>query len=443
METMRIKKILLVLSDIFILYLSLFLTLVARYGYPGFETALPAHIAPFSLIFVVWLVILYLTDLYKPVTLRSSFTLFRAVALAIILGGLISMGAFYLFAGIFELTPKTNLIIFSGIVFILMYAWRSAVGKFTARNALSVALIGDSPAVQETVDHLAKNPQSGYRIAVHLKNLDGENTEEIVADIKAKNVSLIAVQTKLLKEPKTAKLAYRLLPLKVNTMEFTDFYEAVFQKVPLEEIGEDWFVKNLEMRRPFYDAMKRTFDILLAVIAGIICIPFAVFAALLVGGTSRGPMIFSQKRSGQNGRVFKLYKFRTMRTWQGGADGTPAWTEKNDPRITPVGHFLRFTHLDEIPQLLDILKSDISFIGPRPEREELAKTFSQFPYYEMRHIVRPGLTGWAQVNYRPSASLEEAYEKLKYDIYYVKNRSFFLDLLIVIKTIKYIFINHS
>ncbi|MCL4404061.1 sugar transferase [Patescibacteria group bacterium] len=440
---MRIKKILLFLSDIAILYLSLFLTLVIRYGYPGFENNWPAHFLPFSLIFVVWLLLFYLADLYKATTLRNQVTLLRAVVVAVVLGGLISMGAFYLFTGFFELTPKTNLAIFTGIVFVLMYAWRSTVAKFTASNALSVLLIGDSPAVSETADYLEKNPQSGYRIAAHFKALDGKSAHDLVEEVERDSVNLVAVQAKLLKDPEIAKLIYRLLPLKVNAMEFADFYETVFEKVPLEEIAEDWFVKNLEMRRPFYDVVKRAFDIVVAFLSGLICIPFAVISAILVGLTSRGPIIFSQKRFGANGRVFKLYKFRTMRTWKGGEDGTPAWTEKNDPRITPVGRFLRFTHLDEIPQLWNILKNDISFIGPRPEREELAKKYAAFPYYEMRHIVRPGLTGWAQVNYRPSASLEEAYEKLKYDIYYVKNRSFFVDLLVTIKTIRYIFIAHS
>lgn len=442
METMRIKKILILLSDIVILYLSLFLTLVARYGYPDFEAALPAHVAPFSLLFIVWLLIFYLADLYKAATLRNQVTLIRAIVIAVILGGLISMGAFYLFSGLFELTPKTNLLIFSAVLFVLMYGWRSIISKFTARNALNVLLIGDSPAIKETIDHLAQNPQSGYRIASHLRDLAGKSVRDVVAEIGAKEVNLVAIQSKLLKDPEVAKLVYRILPLHVNALEFADFYETVFEKVPLEEISEDWFVKNLEMRRPFYDVMKRAFDVILGLVAGIICVPFAVLSALLVGLTSRGPIIFTQKRFGQNGRIFTLYKFRTMRTWRGGADGTPAWTEKNDPRITPVGRFLRFTHLDEIPQIVNILKNDISFIGPRPEREELAQTFSQFPYYEMRHIVRPGLTGWAQVNYKPSASLEEGYEKLKYDIYYVKNRSFFLDLLIVIKTIKYVFVSH-
>jgi lipopolysaccharide/colanic/teichoic acid biosynthesis glycosyltransferase len=118
--------------------------------------------------------------------------------------------------------------------------------------------------------------------------------------------------------------------------------------------------------------------------------------------------------------------------------GGPLWTEAHDTRITPVGRALRFTHLDELPQLWNIVRGDIAFVGPRPERAELAKTFMQFPYYDIRHVVKPGLTGWAQINYRPSASLQEAYEKLTYDVFYVKNRSAVLDIAIVLKTIKHL-----
>jgi lipopolysaccharide/colanic/teichoic acid biosynthesis glycosyltransferase len=117
----------------------------------------------------------------------------------------------------------------------------------------------------------------------------------------------------------------------------------------------------------------------------------------------------------------------------------PYWTTTNDKRITPFGKILRFTHLDEIPQLINIINGDLSFIGPRPERIELAEKYRQFPHYEIRHIIKPGLTGWAQINYRASASLEEAFEKLRYDIYYVKNHSIFLDIMIILKTIRYLF----
>ncbi|MFH1346853.1 MAG: sugar transferase, partial [Spirochaetota bacterium] len=147
---------------------------------------------------------------------------------------------------------------------------------------------------------------------------------------------------------------------------------------------------------------------------------------------------FKQERVGLNNKNFTLLKFGTMKEDKG-----PLWTNKNDDRLTLLGKFLTRTHLDETPQLYNIFKSDISFIGPRAERKELVELYRQISHYEIRHIVKPGLTGWAQLNYKASASIEEAKEKLKYDIYYIKNRSLVLDFLILLKTIRYFFISNG
>jgi len=175
----------------------------------------------------------------------------------------------------------------------------------------------------------------------------------------------------------------------------------------------------------------------------IILLPLSIVIAILIRLSSRGPILFTQKRVGKNGKEFTLYKFRTMRNGANDPAWKP-WTEPNDSRITHAGRILRATHLDEIPQLWNIVKGNISFIGPRPERTELANQYGSLPYYDIRHTIKPGLTGWAQINFKPSASLEEAYEKLCYDIYYIKNRSLFLDILITLKTIRHLFsFNHS
>jgi len=222
-------------------------------------------------------------------------------------------------------------------------------------------------------------------------------------------------------------------------MDFVGFYETIFQKLPLEELEEGWFIEKITTSRHLYEFIKRTADIILALILGIILLPAALIIAILIKLDSRGPIIYKQERIGFNDKSFILYKFRTMVVDQSG----PLWTTKADKRLTLIGKFLRYTHLDEIPQLYNILKGDISFIGPRPERRELVELYKQLPYYEIRHIIKPGLTGWAQLNYKPSASLEEAKEKLQYDIYYIKNRSLVLDVLIILKTIKYLFFSNQ
>ena len=167
------------------------------------------------------------------------------------------------------------------------------------------------------------------------------------------------------------------------------------------------------------------------------------FIILVIKLDSRGPVFYKQKRVGRIGKVFEIIKFRTMR--QDAEKSTGAvWAADNDPRITKIGMFLRKTRIDELPQLWNILKGEMSLVGPRAERPEFHAILKKdVPFYEERYLIKPGLSGWAQINFRPSASFEEAHEKLCYDIYYIKNRSFFLDLLIILKTIKYVFASHT
>ena len=228
-----------------------------------------------------------------------------------------------------------------------------------------------------------------------------------------------------------------MLPKKIAVIDLITFYETIFQKLPLKELDESWFIEKITTYRNFYDAAKRTIDFCLALFLNIIFLPLILAIALLIKSTSKGLAIYKQTRTGVNNKPFILFKFRTMKINEPG----PLWTDKNDKRLTWIGKILRYTHLDEIPQLYNILKGEMSLIGPRAERKELTELYGQIPYYEIRHIIKPGLTGWAQVNYKPSASVEEAAEKLQYDIYYIKNRSLILDFLILLKTIKYLFVS--
>lgn len=433
------KKLILLVGDVAILYLALFITLLIRYDFSALPENFETHLIPFSLIFILWLLIFYLTDLYRYSTLRTRVSLLRSLFIAVLLSGTVSAIIFYLFGDFFELTPKTNLLIFSGIFLILDYLWRNIMLKIFTTGALGITVLGDSPLINETIAYLHDNPHTGYRVTAQLKNLDHNNREELSRNIAETNTQLIVIQPHITKDFSAMKLIYRLLPLEIGLINFWDFYEMIFEKVPLDELQESWFIENITTRRPFYDTAKRIVDILLATFASLILLPLTLIAGLMIKLTSKGPVIYKQKRVGKNGRIFTLYKFRTMRHNSGG----PFWTEPKDDRLTPFGKFLRFTHLDEIPQLFNIIRGDISFIGPRPERVELVEQYKKFPHYEIRHVIKPGLTGWAQINYRPSASLEEAYEKLRYDIHYIKNRSIFWDFLIILKTIKYVFTSHG
>jgi len=430
------KKIIILLGDILILYGALILTLIFRYGPNYFGESFYAHLKPFSLIFVIWVVTFYLADLYKEKRLRINLATVQVFILTIIINIVISVILFYLFPSFFKLTPKTNLTIFSLIFGILDLGWRIILVKIYISSGLKdrLLIIGDSPIINEVINYLKNNPQIGYDVTA-------QKSENDIDQIIAKNkINTIVIQTHLKKDQKIIKIFYQLLPSKIAIVDLITFYETIFRKLPLEELNESWFIDKITTRRHLYDIAKRTVDFCLALCLSIIFLPLILTIAFLIKLTSRGSIIYKQIRTGVNNEPFVFFKFRTMRL--DAEKFGPQWTSENDPRITPVGRILRRTHLDELPQLLNILKGNLSFVGPRPERPEfVGKLKEQIPYYEIRHIIKPGLTGWAQINYRYGASVEDAYEKLQYEIYYLKNRSLILDLLILLKTIKLLFVS--
>jgi sugar transferase (PEP-CTERM system associated) len=230
-----------------------------------------------------------------------------------------------------------------------------------------------------------------------------------------------------------------ILRCKLSGIEVVDalsFYEQLTGKLLVEDINPSWFIfSNGFCVTPFKRAYKRGLDIVFSLIGLTIALPLMPFIALAVKLDSRGPVFFRQIRVGQGEREFMLFKFRTMA--QDAEKNGAVWAQKDDPRITRVGAILRKTRLDEVPQLFNVLKGDMSFVGPRPERPEFIKMLEEkIPYYSKRHFVKPGITGWAQVKYPYGASVEEAMEKLRYDLYYIKNLSFLMDILIVLETIK-------
>lgn len=221
----------------------------------------------------------------------------------------------------------------------------------------------------------------------------------------------------------------------VKVSSYTDFIEEKYNRIPVENIDAKWlFSTRLDLSHPYYQGVKRLIDLAVAT-AGLICAtPLIIVAAIAIKVESKGPIFYSQVRTGRFGRSFRIYKLRTMAV-NSEVDGAQ-WAEKNDVRVTAVGRVLRKTRLDELPQFFNVLKSEMSLIGPRPERPEFAGALAQeIPFYQQRHLVKPGLSGWAQVNYPYGASVEDAYNKLTFDFYYIKNASLALDLQIVLRTI--------
>jgi sugar transferase (PEP-CTERM system associated) len=234
----------------------------------------------------------------------------------------------------------------------------------------------------------------------------------------------------------------QLLTCKLKGMQVFDdvtFWEQHLGRIDLANTEQDWllFAEGFSSG-PMANAIRRGADLVISTAFVVVTLPLMLIVAALIKLDSPGPAFYRQERIGLHGRVFTLLKFRSMRT-DAEAEGTPRWASRNDSRVTRVGAFIRSTRIDELPQLLNVLRGEMSFIGPRPERphfvEELAR---DIPLYRDRTYVKPGITGWAQVNFPYGASVEDARQKLSYDLYYVKNRSLFLDLLILISTIRVI-----
>lgn len=223
----------------------------------------------------------------------------------------------------------------------------------------------------------------------------------------------------------------------VEIWDTSYFYERFFLKLPIELIKPNWFLLSSGFdifTNIFKLRIKRLADITLALSLLIISLPIMFLTAVMISLESRGPVIYKQTRTGLRGKDFKIFKFRSMRmdAEKAGAQ----WASKNDSRVTKVGRFIRLTRIDELPQLWNVLKGEMSFVGPRPERPEFNIDLEkQIPFYGLRHLVRPGITGWAQIMYPYGASIEDAKEKLQYDLYYIKNNSFIMDMRIVMKTI--------
>lgn len=230
-----------------------------------------------------------------------------------------------------------------------------------------------------------------------------------------------------------------------RVMDICEFYERHWQKVPIDFVQKTWFVMVegfVLVESPMAVRLKRFTDVLLALTVLTLTWPLMILTALAVRLESSGPALFKQERVGKNGRVFRILKFRSMVTdaEKNGAQ----WASVNDSRITRVGRFIRKTRLDELPQMFNILKGEMSFIGPRPERAEFNKQIeAAVPYYNVRHLVRPGLTGWAQVLFPYGASIEDAREKLQYEIYYIKNYSLLLDFTIILKTVSVVLLGRG
>ena len=439
----QIKIGLLWVGDIIALYAALLLTLVVRYG-AAFSTAgIGANFWPFTVIFVPWLLIFYIAGLYDLRHLRNNIEFLKTLATCLIINILIAILFFY-FIPAFRIAPKTNLFLFFVLFAIIEILWRRAFNHVTRGGEAPnrVILAGDGETTESIVRVIEENPQLGYLIVQRLPETSVTNNPQMLQALVAElHANIVAVPRYLKREGKLLPVLYALFGIGITVIDLATFYEQVLQKVPLDDLEETWFLENIEGAGRYYDSLKRAGEFLFALVVGIILLPFELIIMLVIKLTSRGPVFYSQERTGEKGHSFLLYKFRSMRT-DAEKHGVQWSSGSNDTRVTPFGKFLRASHLDELPQLWNIVRGDISFVGPRPERPEfVAELKKSVPYYDIRLLIKPGVTGWAQINHRADRDLSDVHEKLQYDIYYLKNRSLILDVAIILRTAKSLFIN--
>ena len=262
--------------------------------------------------------------------------------------------------------------------------------------------------------------------------------DDIPTIVRTKSVDRVVVS---LSEARGTLPMDKLLDMKLQGVAFdhlASVYEQYTGKIAVEHLRPSWLIFSDGFRKSrFLGTVKRVMDVVCASLGLVLAAPLMALATLAIRLTSPGPVLYHQQRVGKDGHIFTVHKFRSMRVDAEAATGA-VWASKHgDPRVTPIGAFLRRSRLDEIPQLWNVLKGDMSFVGPRPERPEfVADLTHQIPFYGQRHVVRPGLTGWAQVRYTYGASTEDALQKLQYDLYYIKNLSIALDLFIILETVK-------
>ncbi len=259
---------------------------------------------------------------------------------------------------------------------------------------------------------------------------------DLIAEKKINKI-VVALNQRIGLFPLSTLLSCKLRGIQI--VDFPDFYEKLTGKILIKDLRPSWLIFSSGFRHTsFYKLLKRMVDILFSVSGLLLASPIMLITAIVIKLDSRGPVFFKQERAGLYGKTFILFKFRSMCS---GAekDTGPVWAKENDMRITGVGRVIRNTRIDELPQLINVLMGDMSFVGPRPERPFFIKKLQQrIPYYTQRLTVKPGITGWAAVKFQYSSNIEGAVEKLQYDLYYIKNISLFLDLVIILKTIQVI-----
>lgn len=396
----------------------------------------------------IYLLSFYYFDLFTPDMFQPNRHMFNKLVQAIIVALIMQFSIFYLIP---------SLKVWRGVLLVNILILPPAIVlfRFVLSKILSIEIPGKRVLILGTGDLAKKIGRDVYdsdnglnlvgfidddpsMLGVSIVNpgvVGGYGDIGSITESKGIDLIIVALADRRAKLPMFALLDCKLKGIQIEEGE--TFNERQHGNIPLNQLKPSWMVfsdgfKSLRSRK----LVKRVLDIAFASVLFVLSAPIMLLAALIIKLESKGPVIFKQVRVGENGREFSIYKFRSMRQ-DAEAKSGPVWAGVQDNRVTKVGKFFRKTRIDELPQLVNVLKGDMSFVGPRPERPFfVSKLIEEIPYYNMRTVVKPGLTGWAQIKYPYGATVEDALEKLQYDIYYIKNMSPVLDIMIFLMTIK-------
>ncbi len=432
----------LLLGDFFVFAGSLVATLLVRYQKIPDAAVVEAHVRPFLFLFALWLLIFLIAGLYDRHLSLARKSIPILVAKVQLVN--VSLAALFFFILPFGIEPKTNLAIYLVISTSLIALWRLYLHPLIATiKPMHAVIVGDSLEARAIAEVFQTNPYFKNIVPYLLRRsevpdfpefqkslhsfLSADATDMIIADMRDEYAS------RLVRDFYALSFQHR----NIRFVNLPAMYEMLHHRIPPFLVGEHWFLENVSTDAPHYayDILKRVIDTVGAMVLLIPAVLLLPFIALAIKLEDKGPLFYRAERVGQYNKVIRILKFRTMT----GMDD-PRDALKTTLRITRIGSFLRKTRLDELPQLLNILTGDLSFIGPRPEIPTLVDVYAkEIPYYNLRHLVKPGLSGWAQINNfdvpRGGVDIPKTIDKLSYDLYYLKHRSLFLDIEIALKTI--------
>ncbi len=446
----RIREVVvLLIGDVLLFIAALYLTLTVRYvAFPNTDVLLE-HLGPFLLLSFVWLVVFYVAGLYDKHTLffkkRLVQTIFSTQVINIVIAAML------FFTLPFGITPKTNLAIYFITSILLISVWRIYLApKLSVQKRVNALLLAEGEEAVELLHEVNGNNRYPFTFIRLIDSSAAKQTPDfstkLLSSIEKDKISLVVVDTHNPYVDEVLPVLFRLsfLQFKIKYLDFHTLYESVFDRVALSALQHRWFVTNItQKKKSLYELTKRGFDIVIASLLGVLFLLILPLIVLLMRLEGRGDVFITQERLGKNNKIIKVYKLRTM-TENRSASST--WTTEDTKEgnvVTKVGAFLRKTSLDEIPQVINILKGEMSLIGPRNDIVGLAERIeSEIPFYSIRNSVIPGVSGWAQThqyygskNISPQ-SIEETRVRFSYDLYYVKHRSFLLDIEIALRTVK-------